>query len=94
MPTMHGNTQLKIHVYIYTERLGYVISVPLVRERTFSVVRMIPTPVRVNQESFLYLDVGESVLCLERTRQYYFTMKENELAQCKVLEPGNCVCKH
>ena len=75
-----------IHVYIYRERLGYVISVPL--------VRMIPIPVHTNQNSFLYTDIGESVLCLDRARQYYFTMKENELAQCKVQETGQYVCKH
>ena len=77
-----------IRVYIYRERLGYVISVLLAHKWTFSVLSLIPIPVRVNKESFLYIDVGESVLCLDRARQYYFTVKENELTQCRVLEPG------
>jgi hypothetical protein len=47
----------------------------------------------VNQNNFLYIDVGESVLCIHRDRQYYFTLKESELAQCKVIEAGQYVCK-
>ena len=82
-----------IHVYIYKERLGYVVTVPLVHKRTFSVLKMTPIPVHMNQNSSLYIDVGESVLCIDRARQYYFTMKESELAQCKVIEAGQYVCK-
>jgi hypothetical protein len=51
-----------VHVYIYKERLGYVISIPLVHKRTFSVLKMIPIPVHMNQNSFLYINVGESIL--------------------------------
>ena len=81
-----------VRVYIFKERLGYVISVPLVHKRTFSVLKMIPIPVPVNQNNFLYIDVGESILCMDRARQYYFTMRESELARCKVLEAGHYVC--
>jgi len=81
-----------VHVYIYKERLGYVTSVPLVHKRTFRVLRMIPIPVPMNQNSFLYVDVGESILCMDRTKQYYFTMRESELAHCKVLEVGQYMC--
>ena len=66
-----------VHVYIYTERLGYVISVLLVHKRTFSVLKMIPIPVPMNQNNFFYIDIGESILCMDRTRQYYFTMRES-----------------
>jgi len=68
-----------------------VISVPLVQKRTFSLLRMIPIPVPMNQNSFLYIDVGESILCMDRAGQYYFTMGESELAQRKVLEAGQYV---
>ena len=66
-----------VHVYIYTERLGYVISVLLVHKRKFSVLKMIPIPVPMNQNNFFYIDIGESILCMDRTRQYYFTMRES-----------------
>ena len=42
----------KISVYTYRKRLGYVISVPLVQKRTFTMLRMIPIPVPVDQEHF------------------------------------------
>ena len=35
------------------ERLGYVITVPLVRKKTFTVLRMIPIPVPVNRDHFI-----------------------------------------
>jgi hypothetical protein len=91
---IHAVYQLcDINVYIYKECLGYVTSVPLVHKRTFSVLKMIPIPLHVNQNNFLYIDVGESVLCIHRARQYHFTLKESELAQCKVIEAGQYVCK-
>jgi hypothetical protein len=48
----------------------------------------------MNQNSFLYIDVGESMLCMDRARQYYFTMKESELAQCKMLGQNVCTQQH
>jgi len=64
---IHALYQLcNVHVYIFRERLGYVISVPLVHKRTFSVLKMIPIPVPMNQNSFLYVDIGESILCMDR----------------------------
>lgn len=79
---IHALYQLcNVHAYIYRERLGYVISVPLVHKRTYSVFKMIPIPVPMNENSFLYIDIGESILCVDQARQYYFTMQESELAQ-------------
>ena len=51
-----------IHVYLYQERLGYVISIPSAYKRTFSIFRTIPIPVHMDQENFLYIDVGYSTL--------------------------------
>ena len=42
----------KVSVYTYRKRLGYVISVPLVQKRTFTMLRMIPIPVPVDEEHF------------------------------------------
>ena len=92
---LHSMYQLSdVHMYTYKKRLGYVISVPLVHERTFTVLRMVPIPVLVNQEHFLYIDVRDSVLCLDRAKQYYFTMTEDKLPKCKLAEPGHYVCTH
>jgi hypothetical protein len=75
-----------VRVYTYKKRLGYVISVPLVHKRTFTMLRMIPLPVPVDQEHFLYIDVKDSVLCLDQSKQYYFTMTDAELPKCKLAE--------
>ena len=92
---LHAMYQLNdVRVHTYKERLGYVITMPLVHTKTFTVLRMIPIPVPVNREHFLYIDVRDSVLCLDQDRQYYFTMSENELSKCKLAEPGYYVCTH
>jgi hypothetical protein len=60
---LHSKYQLSdVRVYAYKERLGYVISVPLVDKRTFTVWRMIPIPVPVNREHFRHIDVRECVV--------------------------------
>lgn len=84
----------EVRVYIYEQRIGYIISVPLVHKRTFNILKVIPIPVRIDQEKFVYIDVGESVLCIDQAKQYYFSMTESQLAECKVLKPGQYVCKH
>jgi len=38
--------------------------------------------------------VRDSVLCLDQTKQYYFTMQEGELSKCKLAEPRRYVCTH
>jgi hypothetical protein len=82
-----------VRVYTYKKRLGY-ISVPLVHKRTFTMLRMIPIPVPIDQEHFLYIDIRDSVLCLDQSKQYYFTMTDGELSKCKLAEPSRYVCKH
>jgi hypothetical protein len=83
-----------VRVYTYKKRLGYVISVPLVHKRTYTILRMIPIPVPIDQEHFLYIDIRNSVLCLDQPKQYYFTMTDGELSKCKSAEPSRYVCKH
>ena len=51
-----------VRVYTYKERLGYVITVPLVHKKTFTVLRMNPIPVPVNREHLFYIDVRACVL--------------------------------
>ena len=83
-----------VRVYTYKDCLGYMITVLSVYKKIFIVLRMIPIPVPVNLEHFLYIDVRDSVLCLDQARQYYFTMTEDELPKCKLVDPGHYVCTH
>ena len=61
---------------------------------TFNVLKVIPIPVRIDPEKFVYIDVGESVMCTDQAKQYYFGMTESQPAECKVMKPGQYVCKH
>jgi len=52
-----------VRVYTYRKCLGYVISVPLVNKRTFTMWRMVPIPVPIDPDHFLYIDV-ETQCCV------------------------------
>jgi hypothetical protein len=81
-------------VYTYQQRLGYVISVPLVHKETFRILRMIPIPVPVESEHFLYIDVRYSVIGIDQAKQYYFTLTDDQLSSCKIVGQGHYVCTH
>jgi hypothetical protein len=83
-----------VRVYTYSKGLGYVISVPLLYKRTFTMLRMFPIPVPVDSEHFLYIDTRVSVLCLDQAKQCYFTMTEDKLLECKLAGPDRYVCTH
>ena len=87
---LHSLYQLSdVRVYTYKKRLGYVISVSLVYKQTFNMSRMVPIPVPMDQEHFIYIDVRDSVLCLDQAKQYYFTMTDDALPKCRSAEPGH-----
>ena len=89
---LHQLSDVRLHTY--RKCPGYVISLPLVNKRTFTTRRMVPIPVPVDQDHFLYMDVQDSVLCLGQNKQYYFTMQEGELDKCKLAGPDHNVCTH
>jgi len=49
---------------------------------------------KIKQVTSVGLSLFNFMLCLDRDRQYYFTMTEDELAKCKLAEPGYKVCTH
>ena len=75
--TWHTNSTMK-HTYIYKKQLSYVITVPLVHKRTFSVPEIILISVHANQQNLPCTDVGDSVLCLDWNKRCCFIMKEDE----------------
>jgi hypothetical protein len=92
---IHVTYQLcEIRVYVYEQRIGDILSAPLVHKGAFNVLKVIPIPVRINQEKFMYIDAGESVLCIDQAKQYYFSMTEGQLTECKTIKPRQYVCKH
>jgi hypothetical protein len=82
-----------IHVYIDEGVLGYIISLPLINRGTFEIYKMIPIPISLGNNKFVYINTDESILCLDQTRQYYFEMKTEELINCKNLDSRTYICK-
>jgi hypothetical protein len=82
-----------VHVYINEGILGYVISLPLINRGTFKIYEMIPIPITLGSNRFVYINTDESILCLDQTRQYYFKMKAEELNACKQLNARSYICK-
>jgi hypothetical protein len=53
---------------------------------------MIPIPVPVDAEHFMYIDVHYSLLCIDQAKQYYFTLTDDQLSSCKKAGQGHYVC--
>ena len=87
------NRVCDVHIYIKKGILGYVITIPLVNRGTFRVFRLLPLPLSVENNKFVYIETGNCILYIDQTRQYYFTTNQDELVHCKTLEPQLFVCK-
>ena len=55
---------------------------------------MVPLPLPVDQDHFVHIDMRDAVVCVDQAKQYYFSMREEELSTCKLGEPGHYVCTH
>jgi hypothetical protein len=82
-----------IHVYIDEGILGYVITLPLIGRGVFKAYKMIPVPISLGNHKFAYVETGESDLCVDQTRQYYFEIDEEELNKCKIIDSQAKICK-
>ena len=59
---------------------------------TGEVIKLIAISVALENKEFLYIDREESILCLDRTRQYCLMIEEVELYHCKTMMNGSYVC--
>ena len=82
-----------VHIYIKDGILGYIISLPLISRGTFKVFRVIPLPVGIEKNRFVYLETGNELLYVDQIRQYYFATSREELRRCKSAEPNAYICK-
>jgi hypothetical protein len=83
----------EVHVYIEKNMLGYVITLPLINRGTFKAYRMVPIPVALRNGKFTYVNIDETNLCIDQTRQYYFGMSNAEINNCKGIDGQTRLCK-
>ena len=83
----------EMQVYIRNNRLSYVVSVPLVDKGEFKAYHLVPVPIPVNKEKLIYIGTARSILCVDRTRQYYYFSSDLELQKCKEPTKHRYVCK-
>jgi hypothetical protein len=82
-----------INVYLDKNVLGYVITLPLMNGGIFKVYRMIPVPISLGSYKFAYVNIEESNLCSDETRQYYFGISDSEFEKCKNINGHTKLCK-
>jgi len=82
-----------VRVYIQNSRLSYVISIPLIDKGEFKAYYLVPIPIPVNKDKLIYVRVEKSILCVDKSRQYYFFSSDQELNSCKEVSKQKHVCK-
>jgi hypothetical protein len=75
-----------VHIYIKDGILCYIISLPSISKGTFKVFRLIPLPVGIEKDKFVYLETNKELLYVDQTRQYYFATSREDLRRCKSAE--------
>jgi hypothetical protein len=82
-----------LQVYIKNGILGYVIQLPLVSRGTFDIYRLIPIPIALDRNQFLYIETGKPYLWIDQARQYYFLTGEEWIGSCNILNTRSYVCR-
>jgi hypothetical protein len=82
-----------VQVYIQNGKPSYVISVPLIDKGEFKAYYLIPVPIPVDTGKLLYIRTENSILCVDKKRQYYYFSSDQELRGCKETIEKRYVCK-
>ena len=69
------------------------MSVPLVNKGEFKAYYFVPVPIPVNKDKLIYIRTAKSVLCVDKTRQCYYSSSDLELQKCKEPTKQRYVCK-
>ena len=83
----------EMQVYIQNNRLSYVVSVPLLNKREFKAYYLVPVPIPINRDKLIYIRTAKSILCVVKTRQYYYSSSDLELQKFKEPTKQRYVCK-
>jgi hypothetical protein len=82
-----------LQVYIKNGILGYVILLPLVNRGTFDIYKLIPIPISLDRNQYLYIEAGKTFLWIFQARQYYFLTDGEWMNSCRVFNARSYVCK-
>ena len=82
-----------VQVYIQNGKLIYVVSMPLIDKGQFKAYYLVPIPIPLNTHKLVHIRTEKSLLCVDRTRQYYFFGSDQELQGCKEITKRRYVCK-
>ena len=83
----------ELQVYIKNGILGHLIMLPLVNRGTFDIYKLIPIPISLERNQYLYIEAGKPFLWIDQARQYYFLTDGEWMDSCKVLNARFYVCK-
>jgi hypothetical protein len=83
----------ELQVYIKNGILGYVLQLPLVSRGTFDIYKLIPIPLSLDRNQFIYIETGKPFLWIDQARQYYFLTEEGWISSCNLLNPMSYVCR-
>ena len=59
------------------------MSVPIVNKGEFKDYHIVPVPIPVNDDKLIYIRTDKSILCVDKTRQYYYFSSDLEIKKCK-----------
>jgi len=74
-------------------RLSYVVSVPLIDKGEFKAYYLVPIPIPLGKDKLVYIRTEKPVLCVDKSRQYYYFTSIPELQDCNEISKHNHVCK-
>jgi len=83
-----------VQVYIQNDNLSYIVSIPLIDKGEFNAYYLVPIPIEANKDKLVYIRTEKSILCVDKTRIYYFFSSDQEL-QCRkeTAKLKSCVSK-
>jgi len=72
-----------VQIYIQNGRLSYVVNIPLIDKGEFKAYYLILITVPVSQDKLVYIRTKKPILCIDKTRHYYYFSSDQELQVCK-----------
>ena len=82
---------VNIDVVFVGTNLIYVIEVPLVQSYRFNIFRIVPLPVKQNNNTYLFILPTTEYLGIDEYKQHYFL--PTSLETCKILSNDKKICK-